>query len=152
MRRAADILERDLAGWSTSIALGYLLGFVPVIAQFFGVHLDVRHVTLTTGTLALAAARFGTRSFGNDWFYWAVGGIAITFVLNLGVSFSIAAFVALRAYEVPREEQKKLVLFIFKAFFKSPLKFILPIGVSAEDPSAAVQDLLDQRPEGSSVH
>jgi site-specific recombinase len=152
MRRAADVLERDLAGWSTSIALGYLLGFVPVIAQFFGVHLDVRHVTLTTGTLALAAARFGTDSFGNDWFYWAVGGIAITFVLNLGVSFSIAAFVALRAYEVPREEQKKLVFFIFKAFFKSPLKFILPIGVDAEAPSAAVQDLLDQRPEESSAH
>ena len=152
MRRAADVLERDLAGWSTSIALGYLLGFVPVIAAFFGVHLDVRHVTLTTGTLALAAARFGTASFGKDWFYWAVGGIGITFVLNLGVSFAIAAFVALRAYEVPAEEQKKLVFFIFKAFFKSPLKFILPIGVQAEEPSAAVQDLLDQRPEGSSAH
>ena len=152
MRRAADVLERDLAGWSTSIALGYLLGFVPVIAQFFGIHLDVRHVTLTTGTLALAAARFGTSSFGKDWFYWAVGGIGITFVLNLTVSFSIAAFVALRAYEVPGEEQKKLVFFIFKAFFKSPLKFILPIGLEAESSSVAVQDLIDQKTEIPSVH
>lgn len=152
LRHVANVLERDLAGWSTSIALGYLLGFVPVFAAFFGLHLDVRHVTLTTGTLALAAARFGTSSFGKDWFYWAVGGIGITFVLNLGVSFSIAAFVALRAYEVPGQEQKELVLFIFKAFFKSPLKFILPIGIEKEEPSAAVQDLLDQKPEGSSAH
>jgi len=145
LRRWADLLERDLAGWTTSISLGYLLGFVPVIASFFGLHLDVRHVTLTTGTLALAAARFGTASFGKDWFYWAVGGIAITFVLNLTVSFSIAAFVALRAYDVPRQEQKQLVFFILKSILKSPLKFILPIGVEAEVPSPAVQDLLDQK-------
>jgi len=72
-----------------------------VVAGFFGLHLDVRHVTLTTGTLALAAARYGTWWFGNDWLYWAMAGIAVTFVLNLGVSFSIAAYVALRAYDVP---------------------------------------------------
>jgi site-specific recombinase len=151
MRRWADILERDLAGWATSISLGYLLGFTPVIASFFGLHLDVRHVTLTTGTLALAAARFGTASFGRDWFYWAVGGIGITFVLNLGVSFSIAAYVALRAYDVPRREQKELVGFILKAMLKSPLKFILPVGVDAEEPSPAVKELLDQNSEATSV-
>jgi site-specific recombinase len=147
LRRWADFLERDLGGYATSISLGYLLGFVPVIASFFGLHLDVRHVTLTTGTLALAAARFGTASFGKDWFYWAVGGIGITFVLNLGVSFSIAAFVALRAYDVPREEQKQLVSFILKRFLRSPLKFILPIGVEAETPSPSVQELLDRQAE-----
>ncbi len=151
LRRAADLLERDLAGWSTSIALGYLLGFTPVVASFFGVHLDVRHVTLTTGTLALAAARFGTSSFGHDWFYWAVGGIGITFVLNLGVSFSIAAFVALRAYEVPAKEQKELVIFILKSFLKSPLKFILPIGARTTQPSAGLEDLLDQDQKVTSV-
>jgi site-specific recombinase len=147
LRRWADFLERDLGGYATSISLGYLLGFVPVIASFFGLHLDVRHVTLTTGTLALAAARFGTASFGKDWFYWAVGGIGITFVLNLGISFSIAAFVALRAYDVPREEQKQLVSFILKRFLRSPLKFVLPIGVEAEAPSPSVQELLDQKAE-----
>jgi site-specific recombinase len=151
LRRLADVLERDLAGWATSISLGYLLGFTPVIASFFGLHIDVRHVTLTTGTLALAAARFGTSSFGRDWFYWAVGGIGITFVLNLGVSFSIAAYVALRAYDVPRKEQKQLVGFILKTFLRSPLKFILPIGVEAEKPSPAVQELLNQKPEVTSV-
>jgi site-specific recombinase len=148
LRKWADVLERDLAGWTTSISLGYLLGFTPVVASFFGLHLDVRHVTLTTGTLALAAARFGTSSFGKDWFYWAVGGIGITFVLNLGVSFSIAAFVALRAYDVPRQEQKELVVFILKSFLRSPLKFILPIGVDKNEALPAVQELIDRKSEG----
>ena len=126
MLRAADWLERNLAGWSTSIVLGYLLGFTPVVARFFGIPLDVRHVTLSTGTLALAAARFGTASFGHGWLYAAIAGIAITFVLNLGVSFSIASIVALRAYDMPRSEQIQILKFLLREFFASPLSFMFP--------------------------
>ena len=126
MRRAGDWLERNVASWSTSIVLGYLLGFAPVVARFFGIPLDVRHVTLTTGTLALAAARFGTSSFGHGWFYFATAGIAITFVLNLGVSFSIASLVALRAYNVPRPEQAQILKFLVQEFVSSPLSFVFP--------------------------
>ncbi len=128
MRKVGDVLERDLAGWSTSIALGYLLGFTPVISSFFGVKIDVRHVTLTTGTLALAASRYGTKWFGRGWLYWAIAGIGVTFVLNLTVSFSIAAYVALRAYDVPRSEQWELVKFLAKEVLRSPLKFVAPVG------------------------
>lgn len=126
MQRAADWLERNIANWSTSIVLGYLLGFSPVIARFFGIPLDVRHVTLSTGTLALAAARFGTSSFGHGWLYYAIAGIGVTFVLNLGVSFSIASFVALRAYEVPRKEQLRILRFLLRECLQSPSKFIFP--------------------------
>jgi site-specific recombinase len=127
MARLAAWIELNLAGWSTSIALGYLLGFVPVIARFFGIPFDVRHVTLSTGTLALAAARFGTSSFGHDWFYYAIAGIAVTFFLNLGVSFSIASFVALRAYDVSRREQLLLLRFLLREIVRSPLKFFIPL-------------------------
>jgi site-specific recombinase len=127
MTRLAAWIELNLAGWSTSIALGYLLGFVPVIARFFGIPFDVRHVTLSTGTLALAAARFGTSSFGNGWFYYALAGIGVTFVLNLGVSFSIASFVALRAYDVRGREQLLLLRFLLRQLVRSPLKFLFPV-------------------------
>lgn len=127
MKQAADWLERNLASWSTSIVLGYLLGFSPVVAKFFGIPLDVRHVTLSTGTLALAAARFGTSSFGHGWLWYAIAGIGITFVLNLSVSFSIASLVALRAYEVPREEQWQIVKFLAREVLDAPLSFIFPV-------------------------
>ena len=127
MTRLAGWIELNLAGWSTSIALGYLLGFVPVIARFFGIPFDVRHVTLSTGTLALAAARFGTSSFGHDWFYYAMAGIGVTFVLNLGVSFSIASFVALRAYDVHAREQFLLLRYLLRQIVRSPLKFVFPV-------------------------
>jgi len=126
LNRFADWLERNIAGWSTSISLGMLLGFSPVLARFFGISLDVRHVTLSTGTLALAAARFGTSSFRHGWFYYAVAGIGVTFILNLSVSFAIASIVALRAYDIPRREQLKIAGYIVRDFLQSPLAFVVP--------------------------
>ena len=126
MGKIARVLSRNLGGWSTSIVLGYLLGFTPVLGHFFGIPLDVRHVTLSTGTLALAAARFGFISLGRTWFYHAVAGIAVIFVLNLGVSFTISAFVALRAYNVQPTEQWRILRFIVRDALKSPLPFIVP--------------------------
>jgi site-specific recombinase len=148
MRRAADWVERNVASWSTSIVLGYLLGFSPVLARFFGIPLDVRHVTLSTGTLALAAARFGTGSFGHGWLWFAVAGIGITFVLNLGVSFSIASLVALRAYEVPRHEQWQIVKFLAREVLDSPLSFIFPVegGVLSIAPVAEAEETREPAP------
>jgi site-specific recombinase len=126
MRRLDASLRRNLGGWATSIVLGYLLGFTPVLGHFFGLPLDVRHVTLSTGTLALAASRFGTESLGRLWLYTAVAGIAVVFVLNLFVSFTIAGMVALRAYDVSLPEQVSILRYLFREGIKSPLKFILP--------------------------
>lgn len=126
MEKLANILEGNLGGWSTSIVLGYLLGFTPVLGHFFGVPLDVRHVTLSSGTLALAAARFGVQSLGRAWFYHAVEGLGVVFVLNLGVSFTIAGVVALRAYDVSLREQVAILRFLCLEAIKSPLKFVWP--------------------------
>jgi site-specific recombinase len=126
MRRYADLFERNISGWSTSIVLGYLLGFIPVAGHMFGVPLDVRHVTLSTGTLALAAASLGRDWLYRGWFLHTVFGIAIIFVLNLGVSFGIASWVALRAYGVPRADQMQLLRYVVKSFCKSPRRFLYP--------------------------
>ena len=101
MKRLAETVDVNLSGWTTSIVLGYLLGFVPEMGTFLGIPLDVRHVTLSTGTLALAASSLGRNWLYRGWFIHTVFGIVTTFVLNLGVSFSIAASVAMKAYGVP---------------------------------------------------
>lgn len=127
MQRIAHWYEHNVAAWSTSIALGYLMGFTPEIAHFFGLPLDVRHVTLNTGMFAFAAASFGVSAFRQFWLYSAVGGIAIMFVLNLGVSFAIASYVALRAYDVGREERISLLKYVFRQIAQSPLRFLYPV-------------------------
>lgn len=125
-KKFAHVVRHNLGGWSTSIVLGYLLGFTPVMGAFFGIPLDVRHVTLSSGTLALAAARFGTAGLGDRWFLYAVEGIAVVFVLNLTVSFMIALYVALRAYDIGLREQLRMLRSVVMEGIHSPLRFIVP--------------------------
>jgi site-specific recombinase len=126
MKRLAESVDVNLSGWTTSIVLGYLLGFVPEMGSFLGIPLDVRHVTLSTGTLALAASSLGRNWLHRGWFIHTVFGIAATFVLNLGVSFSIAASVAMKAYGVPWRDQLRLIRYTVASFLRSPRRFLMP--------------------------
>jgi site-specific recombinase len=139
MQKIAGWFDRNIGPWSTSISLGYLLGFTPAIAGFFGLPLDVRHVTLNTGMFALAAARFGPSAFRQEWLYAAMVGIAIMFVLNLGVSFAIASFVALRAYDVRHKERASILHYVFKQMLSSPLQFLFPVEPKQEKPSETME-------------
>jgi len=137
--KMSHTVKHNIGGWATSIVLGYLLGFTPVLGEFFGLPLDVRHVTLSSGTLALAAARFGTTSLGHRWFYHAVVGIGVIFVLNLFVSFTIAAFVALRAYDVGPREQWSILRSLVVGAVRSPLRFIVPVYNDDQAPTQEAQ-------------
>jgi site-specific recombinase len=157
LQQLANWVDRNISPWSNSIALGYLMGFTPEIAHFFGVPLDVRHVTLNTGMFVFAAAAFGPGAFRQIWLYSAIAGIAIMFVLNLGVSFSIASIVALRAYDVGRKEQLSILKSAFQQILQSPLRFLFPVErkplaspatVENHEPAAATsaQEALEDNP------
>jgi site-specific recombinase len=47
-------------------------------------------------------------------------------VLNLFVSFMIAAFVALRAYDVGAKEQWSILRFLVEHAIRNPLRFVVP--------------------------
>jgi site-specific recombinase len=141
MQKVADWVDRNIGPWSTSISLGYLLGFTPVFFEFFGLPLDVRHVTLNTGMFAFAAARFGPSAFRQVWLYSAMVGIAIMFVLNLGVSFAIASFVALRAYDVGHGERASILRYVLKQMISSPLQFLFPVQPKPAASESSAEDI-----------
>jgi site-specific recombinase len=126
MKKLANFVDRNISGWVTCVVLGYGMGLVPAIGKFVGIPLDVRHVTLSAGTLALAAASFGKDWLYSGWFIYTLYGMAVTFILNLGVSFSIAVSIALRAYGVARQEQLSLLRYTIRSFFRSPRRFLIP--------------------------
>ncbi len=137
MQRLATWFDNNVAAWSTCIALGYLMGFTPGVSQFFGLPFDIRHVTLNTGMFAFSAAHYGSSAFLQPWLYTAVVGVAIMFVMNLSVSFATASYVALRAYDVPREEHLSILRYALKQIIRSPWRFLAPIKQkqSAEEPA-----------------
>jgi site-specific recombinase len=126
MTRLADSLARNASGWATNVALGFLLGFAPAVGRFFGIPFDVRHVTLSTGQLALAASSLGEGWFGEGAFLRGLAGIGVMFVLNLSVSFSLSLFNAARAYEMEAGELAGVLRHVLRHALRRPLDFVRP--------------------------
>lgn len=126
MRRAADGLSRNASGWATNVALGFLLGFAPAVGRFFGIPFDVRHVTLSTGQLAIAAASLGQGWFGDGAFLRGLAGIGVMFVLNLSVAFSLSLHNAARAYEMEAGELGGVLRHVLRQALRRPLDFVRP--------------------------
>ena len=95
--RAAEMIENNVAALGGNVSLGILLGMEPVIAAFFGLPLEIRHVTLSTGQLALASWSYGAGIFAQPAFWWAIAGIGVIGFMNLTVSFGLALAVAIRS-------------------------------------------------------
>jgi len=126
MQRAAAWFERNVAGLGGNVALGFLLGMSPVVAAFFGLPIDVRHVTLSTGSLALAASSLGLDVFGSAAIWLAVAGIAAIGVLNLGVSFTLALWVAIRATRAGALSRRRVFRAVLARLVAAPRDFLLP--------------------------
>jgi site-specific recombinase len=122
----SESFSRNIAGWGGSIVLGFMLGMTPVIGHFFGLPLDVRHVTLSTGTLALGVTSRGAEVLGRGVLICAALGIAVTFVLNLGVSFFLALRLALRAQDVGPQDHLEILGTLWRRFLASPGEFFFP--------------------------
>jgi site-specific recombinase len=126
LARWAGTVSRESAGWGTNVSLGFMLGFVPAIGGFLGVPLDVRHVTLSTGMLALAIGSLGPEWLMEGWVFRALGGIAFMFVLNLSVSFGLSLYNATSALGYPARFLLTYLRRAVREFFARPLQFLLP--------------------------
>ena len=126
LARWGESWRHNIAGWGTNISLGFMLGMTPALGHFFGLPLDVRHVTLSTGTLFTACGSLHGDWYRNGFFLLAASGIATMFVLNLGVSFTLSLWTALRALEVPNSDIRELLQRLGKRMLTHPGDFILP--------------------------
>lgn len=124
MQRWARSVARHASGWGTNVSLGLMLGMMPAIGRFTGLPLDVRHVTLNSGILTLAAAGLEDAYRGMGLIFWAVGGIATMFVLNLSVSFACSLWSAAKAYELSGKDIRGLWRGIGRRIRRRPLDFI----------------------------
>jgi site-specific recombinase len=126
MKRLAHLFSHNASGWATNISLGFLLGMTPAIGRFTGLPLDVRHVTLNSGILAIAGSSLGRGWWAEGYFLLAITGIAVMFVLNLSVSFALSLLNAARAYDVPPDDLLGILRGIGRRVLKSPLEFVRP--------------------------
>ena len=124
--RWAHFLRNNISGLAANISLGLMLGLVPAFAGFFGLGLDVRHVTLSTGQVGAAAASLGLGVLQQSAFWWAMATLPLLGAINVSVSFYLAFLLALRAQNVSGVERTRLYAAIRSRLRTAPLSFFLP--------------------------
>jgi site-specific recombinase len=93
-RRFADVVAERVGGLLGNASLGFLLGGIPAAFAIAHLPVEIRHITVSTSSVALAFARgAGTRSEAA----LAVLGLLVIAVVNVVVSFVLALWLALRA-------------------------------------------------------
>lgn len=123
-RRFGDWIGRHFASLVNCTALGILLGFLPVLLAFTGIPLEVRHVTLSAASAALALGP-GLASGQVPWAAaaWALLGVAFIGLMNFGVSFALSLRLALRARGLAGSG-RALSGRIWRAFWARPSRFL----------------------------
>ena len=124
--RWAHFARENISGLTANISLGFMLGLVPVFAAFFGLGLDVRHVTLSTGQVGVAASILGPQVLHLPLFWWAMACLPLLGALNVSVSFYLAFRLALRAQNVSVKDRARIYAAIRARLRSAPLSFFLP--------------------------
>jgi site-specific recombinase len=117
-----------------------MLGIIPAFAAFFGLGLEVRHVTLSAGQVAAAVATLGLPSLLTPGFWLAVGGLVVVGPINLGVSFYLAFRLALKAQAISNVNRERISAALRLRWRKDPLSFLLPPRTTAATPPEAPAD------------
>ncbi len=124
--RWATFLRDHISGLAANISLGLMLGLIPAFAAFFGLGLEVRHVTLSTGQLAAASVTLGTGVLTLPAFWWCLAAVLVTGLLNVAVSFYFAFRLALRAHNVSGVDRARIRAAIVQRTRSAPLSFFWP--------------------------
>ncbi|MEO8119190.1 MAG: site-specific recombinase [Rhodoferax sp.] len=131
-RRWARFMRDNISGLASNISLGFMLGLVPAFAGFFGLGLEVRHVTLSAGQLAAASATLGLDVLRQPLFWWCLAAIPLTAMLNVGVSFCLAFQLALRAHNVSGVNRSRIRSAIWARWRSMPLSFFWPVKAAVQ--------------------
>lgn len=124
--RFARFVQNNVAGFAANISLGLFLGFLPEVFRFIGIPLDVRHVTLSTGSLGVALPTLTYAEYFSAPVVRGILGIFLIGFLNVAVSFSLALLFATTANKI-RPRLRRIFLYEFtRRFVKKPWRLILP--------------------------
>jgi len=125
-QRWAAWWRANISGLAANVSLGMMLGLVPALLAFFGLPIEVRHITLSTGQLAAAVGNLGFGVMASSPFWLCVIGVLGTGALNLGVSFYLAFKVALRSRGIKLDDQRRVLGAIWQRLRSAPRSFFLP--------------------------
>jgi site-specific recombinase len=110
----------------TSILLGFMLAALPVAGAITGAPIDLRHVTISAGSVTLALASQPALALA-----WAgsaaICGVLLVGLVNLTVGFGCALATALRADGLPVRRALPLLASTLRDVLRRPWSYLLPV-------------------------
>ena len=133
LKRLSDYVENHAGSLIGNISLGFFLGMAGFIGEIFGIHFDIRHITISAGNTSLAMYGLGFRNV-NPWYVaTVVGGVLGIGFFNFLSSFLLAFIVAARSRGVRLREYPEFLGILWRYFKSNPLDFIRPRRRSVEN-------------------
>lgn len=138
-RRFGQYIGENLGGLAGNFYLGMFLGLTGSIGIILGLPLDIRHVAFASANLAFGSSTLGFDLPTATWVYSIVGVILIA-MINLGVSFSLALWVAIRSRKLKMSDAVGVAPILFKHFLHKPWQFFLPLQDKEKESSKNVSE------------
>lgn len=119
--------RKNIAGITGNVSLGFFLGLLPEILKFLGIPLDVRHVTLTAGSIFYVLPTTGPEVLLSSDFIRAFLGMLLIGVMNVASSFFFALIFAVRAENISSRKRNSIFRRLFYKVISEPWLAIFPI-------------------------
>ncbi|WP_447273073.1 site-specific recombinase [Burkholderia sola] len=124
--KLAHFCRSNVAGVVANVGLGLMLGLVPAIVTVFMFPFEVRHVTLSAGSIGVALGVLGKGALGTPELWWAGAGVLSMAILNVLVSFALAFTMAVRSRSLRPTKVRALVAAIVRTVLSNPLALFWP--------------------------
>ena len=135
----SDYYAKNWAGIISNFWFGIFLGITGPVGLFFGLDLDIRHITFASGNFALGL-------YGADFsvtaktFWISFVTVFLIGFFNFAVSFGLSMILAFRSRKVNFGEVKEIYREIVRYFLKNPLRFFLPIRSNLDNSAKEMVD------------
>ncbi|ATP30702.1 recombinase [Chromobacterium violaceum] len=123
--RLGNYIEHNLGALAGNFYFGMFLGLTGTVGTILGLPLDIRHITFSSANLAFASVALDFQ-VPLSVVLLGCAGVALIGVVNLGVSFFLALWVALRSRKLSGSLLLPLIPMLAKRFLRRPLGFFLP--------------------------
>ena len=125
LSRFASYSERNLGPMMGNIAVGFMLGMTAFFGKITGLPLDIRHVTFSTGNLALGLLGTHFQVTAME-ICAALSGLLLIGIVNFLVSFTLALQIAFRSRGMKLSSYPDLFISVLRYFRHHPREFFLP--------------------------
>ncbi len=114
-QKITTYIGNNLGALAGNFFFGIMLGSIGQIGIFFGLPIDIRHITFSSANFAFALAGLNNEL---SWQTWVVSivGIMLIGAINLTVSFSLALLVAMRSRNVSFQQTRALLALLWQRF------------------------------------